>query len=126
MADYSLGEANGGTRGPGKRARADVIRFVRLRPVPGVELDDGEQRPVRPAPPDPLIDAWLMSAFPGRFLEEIDLIDFGRVLRARLAQRYEAVEERRRLYFEKIVKSLDPEDWELIREMDQFMENEGS
>lgn len=38
-----------------------------------------------------------MGLFPGRTLEELDMIDLNRLLRAQAAQRMEAVEARRRL-----------------------------
>lgn len=67
-----------------------------------------------------------MAMFPGRFLEEIDQIDSGRVIRARIAKQYEDAEERRRLFLGKKLKSLDEDDWELIKEMDEIMGIEGS
>jgi len=42
-----------------------------------------------------LFDAWLLKKFPGKTLEELDGIDYGRFMRAIDAEWIEHVEERR-------------------------------
>lgn len=68
-----------------------------------------------------------MSAFPGRFLEELDGIDLNRYMRARAAGRYETVEARRKLFLAGKLKSedIDADDWKLIAEMDEIENGHG-
>ena len=55
---------------------AAVVRYVRR---------DGDDRSL--AAPEVLVDAWLLGMFPGRTLEELDTMDYGRLLRALEARR---------------------------------------
>lgn len=81
-------------------------------------LRDGEGL----APPDALIDAWLLASFPGRTLDEIDGMDWPRYLRAREAQAIEAVEKTRAMQVSGKLKPDDvaPETWEQIKRHDQL------
>lgn len=66
-------------------------------------------------PPDELVDAWLLKAFPGRFLEEIDTtMDWHRYLRSIEAERAEQIEARRILYLAGKIKATDISDDEWL------------
>lgn len=52
-------------------------------------------------------------------------MDLNRVLRAKLAGHYEAVETRRRLFLEKKVQELGPDEWKIVLEMDAMMDEDG-
>ena len=74
-------------------------------------------------PPPPLIDAWLLQAFPGRTLDELDGMNWPRYLRAREAQNMEAVEKTRQM---QVTGKLKPEDiaaetWEAIKRHDYLL-----
>lgn len=75
------------------------------------------------APSDALIDAWLLSSFPGRTLDEIDAMDWPRYLRAREAQAIEAVERTRSLRVARKLNDDDiaPETWEAIKRHDELV-----
>ena len=87
-----------------------MVRFLR-----------GENR--RRAPRS-LIDAWLLQRFPGRTLEELDSIDYGRFLRAVTAERMEALELRRKLYLESKLEELTPDEWAVITAHDAMVEDD--
>ena len=63
-----------------------------------------------------------MGLFPGRTLEELDLIDLNRVLRAREAEQMQAVEARRQLFMQGKLKpmEIEPAEWRLITRMDEW------
>lgn len=87
---------------------AEVVRYAR---------DD-----TRRGSPDSVTDAWLLRQFPGRTLEELDGIDWGRYLRATETQaRLDAEQLRRKIG--KGVKATDipPEVMTLLREHDALM-----
>lgn len=65
-----------------------------------------------------------MEAFPGRFpneiVHELDIGLYGRVLRA---QQMLAVERKRKRWLAGEAVELTPDDWELIREIDELMDD---
>lgn len=67
-----------------------------------------------------MIDGWLLEAFPGRTLEELDNIDLNRVLRAKAAKKYESVEARVRLFKAGKLKASDltADELRVMAEMD--------
>ena len=71
--------------------------------------------------PPALFDARLMARFPGRTLEELDSMDYGRLMRALSAGHVEAVEMRRALYLADKAKPTDDE-WAAIRDHDEWVE----
>ena len=73
--------------------------------------------------PDALIDAWLLQAFPGRTLDELDGMDWPRYLRARQAQNMESVEKTRSMQIAGKLKADDiqPSTWEAIKRHDQLL-----
>ena len=77
--------------------------------------------------PGALIDAWLLQAFPGRTLDELDGMDWPRYLRARQAQNMEAVEKVRRMRLAKQIEDKDIESstWEAIKRHDQLIAAHG-
>ena len=62
-----------------------------------------------------MIDAWLLRRFPGRTLEELDQMDWGRLNRALEAGRIERLEELRSIGTNDPSK-VDPDDWAAIAE----------
>ena len=72
---------------------------------------------------DALLDAWLLQAFPGRTLDELDKMDWPRYLRAREAQSIEQVEKVRQMQMDGKLKAEDiqPETWESIKRHDQLL-----
>ena len=81
--------------------------------------DDGRNL----GPPSALVDAWLLEAFPGRTLDELDAMNWPRYLRAREAQNVESVEKARQLQISGKLKAedLQPETWESIKRHDQLL-----
>lgn len=83
------------------------------------------------ATPAPEWDAWLLSKFPGRTLEELDAVDIPRLLRATRVQEIDRVESMRRLAVRAGSQSkLEPSDWRAIRRHDRLIarhygENDG-
>ena len=69
-----------------------------------------------------MIDAWLLEAFPGRTLEELDGMDLNRMMRAKAARSMEVVEPRRRLFLagELEAKAISASEWRLIVAMDEI------
>lgn len=73
------------------------------------------------------MDAWLLSRFPGRTLEELDGMNWGRYLRAIEAEAIGAVEERRALQITGTIKTLTADEWERVKEHDRLLRGpEGS
>jgi hypothetical protein len=70
--------------------------------------------------PQALFDARLMARFPGRTLEELDGMDYGRVLKAFQAGHIEGVETRRALWVQQKAQLTD-DDWAAIREHDDWL-----
>lgn len=71
-------------------------------------------------------DAWLLSRFPGRTLEELDQIDVLRVLRAVRVQEIDRVEALRRVALQHAGQSrLSNHDWRDIRRHDRLLERYG-
>lgn len=62
-----------------------------------------------------------MARFPGRTLEELDTMDYGRLMRALAAGNVEAVEARRQLYLADKVKLSDDE-WAAVRDHDEWVD----
>jgi len=48
-------------------------------------------------------------------------MDLNRLLRARAARHYEAIERRRRMFLDKKVTELDADEWATVVEMDQVV-----
>ena len=65
-----------------------------------------------------------MARFPGRTLEELDGMDYGRLLRAFQAERMESIEARRAL---RNAGKYEPtaEDWAAIRDHDEWLAAHG-
>jgi len=59
-------------------------------------------------------DAYLMRIFPGRTLEELDAIDWPRLMRARHVAEIERVEEAHHLFFGGHYQP-EPHEWRMIR-----------
>lgn len=74
--------------------------------------------------PDAVIDALLLKRFPGRTLEELDGLDWGRHQRAVEAQMRLDIEELRAqsLKGKASAKDLPESVWEMIREHDALVE----
>lgn len=70
-------------------------------------------------PPDELIDAWLLTRFPGRTLEELDAMDWARYSRALEAAQIERVLGREALYRAGKLQELDADEWELLKGLSQ-------
>ncbi len=67
-------------------------------------------------------DAWAMSQFPGRTLDELKDIDVLRVLRAQQVQRIERIEQLRQIGSAgKSLNSLSPADWRAIARHDKLV-----
>jgi hypothetical protein len=64
----------------------------------------------------------LLQRFPGRTLEELDGINYGRFLRAVEAERMETLERRRTLYLEGKVEQLSADEWERVMAHDAMVE----
>lgn len=64
----------------------------------------------------------MLQRFPGRTLEELDGMDYGRFMRAVAAENMQNVEQRRRLHLDnsKAIKLTD-EDWIAIERHDRMM-----
>ena len=65
-----------------------------------------------------------MARFPGRTLEELDGMDYGRLLKAFQAERVEGIEARRALHN---AGKYEPtaEDWAAIRDHDEWLAAHG-
>lgn len=70
-----------------------------------------------------MIDSWLLNLFPGRTLEELDQMDLNRLYRAKMAERIQTVEARRKLFLQGKLKSKDltVQEWEMIVEHDALV-----
>lgn len=70
------------------------------------------------------MDAWLLSLFPGRTLEELDDIDYPRLLRALEADQIQHVERERRRYLADKVspKNQDARVQEAIKEHELLLQ----
>ena len=64
--------------------------------------------------------------FPGRTLEELDQMDLNRLYRAKIAARLQIVEARRRRFLEGKLKpkEIDAEEWEIIKAMDEWAQDD--
>lgn len=62
-----------------------------------------------------------MSRFPGRTLEELDQMDYGRLMRAIEADNMQAVEARRKAHFANPQLQLTPDEWVAIERHDRMM-----
>ena len=71
-----------------------------------------------------MIDAWLLRRFPGRTLEELDQMDWGRLNRALEAGRIERLEELRSIGTNDPSK-VDPDDWAAIAELEELLNEDG-
>jgi hypothetical protein len=65
-----------------------------------------------------------MRLFPGRTPEELDDIDMARLSRALDARRIEGLENKRRLWLDKEIKTIDPDDWLAIQEYEGWLDGE--
>jgi len=74
---------------------------------------------------DPLIDAWLLRNFPGRTLDELDRMDWGRYMRAIEAAQIELIEKRRAALLSGKATELTPDEGEAILEHDRLMREYG-
>jgi len=74
--------------------------------------------------PEALEDAFLLRRFPGRFLHEIDGIDYPRHLRAWEAEAIHDLERRRDAHLAGKAE-LTPEEWQRILEHDTLLRNHG-
>lgn len=64
----------------------------------------------------------MLERFPGRTLEELDMMDYGRFMRAVSAGNIQAVEERRGLHLQKPdTMKLSEDDWVAIEQHDRWM-----
>jgi hypothetical protein len=72
-------------------------------------------------PPEPLLDAWLLASFPGRTLEELDGMDWGRYTRALEAREAQRIEHKRARYLAQEVKELEPDEWAVVQEHDRLV-----
>lgn len=63
------------------------------------------------------LDYWLMQTFPGRTLEELDGIDWPRLMRAQDVGRLVSYEQRRKLWLDGKLQDdqLTPAEWKHIR-----------
>ena len=73
------------------------------------------------AMPAAWLDAWLLDQFPGKTLEELDGIDFTRLMRANKVKAIGQVETLRRLQQLDRAKP-SPADWRAIVRHDRLME----
>ena len=71
--------------------------------------------------PQAALDDWLMDLFPGKTLEELDAIDFPRLLRAQAARRIGRVEVLRALQM-KGKATPSTRDWQAIVQHDRLMQ----
>jgi hypothetical protein len=69
--------------------------------------------------PPALLDAWLLREFPGRTLEELEEMDFGRLWRAIVARSVLRVEDAGEAQLQGRHKPT-PEEWRLIRRHDRL------
>lgn len=68
-------------------------------------------------------DAWLLSKFPGRTLEELEQVDILRLLRARRVQMIEQVEELRKQSRQPDEQEkLAPAAWAALKRHDKLLE----
>lgn len=65
-------------------------------------------------------DAYLLQRFPGKTLEELDQIDWGRLMRAQHVRHIDQVEEMRELYFQKKYKPT-PDEWAAVVRHDRLV-----
>jgi hypothetical protein len=72
-------------------------------------------------PPEPLVDSWLLASFPGRTLEELDGMDWGRYNRALEARELLRVERKRARYLAQEIKELEPDEWAVVQEHDRLL-----
>lgn len=72
-------------------------------------------------PPEELVDSWLLQLFPGRTLDELDMMDWGRLWRALSARQVEHVEKRRIDFLAGTVKELTKDEWDQIRAHEELV-----
>lgn len=66
------------------------------------------------------MDSWLLELFPGKTLEELDGVDFGRLLRALAARETVRVETLRELHRQRKAKPTAAE-WQAIQRHDRLV-----
>ena len=69
--------------------------------------------------PDAAIDAWLLEQFPGKTLEELDAINWPRLMRARAAVQVQYIETMLPLYHEK-KWTPSVREWRMIQQHDEL------
>jgi hypothetical protein len=72
--------------------------------------------------PEAFFDAMVMRLFPGRTLEELDQVDWPRLMRALEVRQIETVEMLRQLHFEGKAPPMDAAQWRQIAAHDRLME----
>jgi hypothetical protein len=103
---------------PGGRERTAIVEWRR-----GGRADDESDEELIDARsigqmPVALVDAWLLREFPGRTLEELDGMDFGRLWRALAVRGVLKAEEARELQLQG-KHTPTPEEWRAIRRNDR-------
>ena len=68
-------------------------------------------------------DAYLLQRFPGKTLEELDGIDWGRLMRAQQVRHIDQVEEMRELYLKGKYKPT-PDEWAAVLRHDAILRGE--
>jgi hypothetical protein len=70
-----------------------------------------------------LVDAWLLRKFPGRTLDELDNMDWLRLMRALEADRIEQAEVKRKQYFadDHGPDWLSDDQWEIVAKNDKLL-----
>ena len=67
-------------------------------------------------------DAYLLQRFPGKTLEELDGIDWGRLMRANQVRHIDQVEEVREMYLKGKYKP-KPEEWVAVLRHDRLIQD---
>jgi hypothetical protein len=70
--------------------------------------------------PESYWDAFLLQRFPGKTLEELDGIDWGRLMRAQQVRHIDQVEEMRELYLKSKYKPT-PDEWASVLRHDRLL-----
>ena len=88
-------------------------------------VDEPEDAEIEPPPiPESILDSWMLTHFPGRFLDEItNSMDIYRFLRSLQARGIEAIEDTRERFRENKIKSdeITEDQWKEIRRHDRMM-----
>ena len=98
---------------PGFSERAAIVRWHRADSEKRAKLDLSDAQ----------VDAWLLQRFPGRTLDELDRMDWGRYLRAMEAGSISDLEARRDAQVAGHA-SLTDDEWERVREHDAMLEGD--